>query len=55
MKHQHGATLIVVLMLLLIITVIGTLAIKNSLVGLSIATNSQAQRVVAAKCRFCIF
>ncbi|BCU63521.1 hypothetical protein F941_03055 [Acinetobacter bouvetii DSM 14964 = CIP 107468] len=46
MKHQHGATLIVVLMLLLIITVIGTLAIKNSLVGLSIATNSQAQQLL---------
>lgn len=46
MKNQRGATLIVVLVLLLAITVIGTLAIKNSMVGLSIATNSQAQQLL---------
>ena len=46
MKNQNGATLIVVLVLLLAITVIGTLAIKNSVVGLSIATNSQAQQLL---------
>ena len=46
MKNQNGATLIVVLVLLLVITVIGTLAIKNSVVGLSIATNSQAQQLL---------
>lgn len=47
MMHKHrGATLIVVLFLLLAITVIGTLAIRQSLVTLNIATNSQAQQLL---------
>ncbi|ENW83566.1 hypothetical protein F909_00577 [Acinetobacter sp. ANC 3929] len=44
--HQSGATLIVVLIFLVAITVIGTVAIRQSLVGLSIATNSQVSQLV---------
>lgn len=42
---QRGATLIVVLMLLIAIIIIGTLAVRQSLVSLNIATNSQAQQL----------
>ena len=44
--HQNGSTLIIVLGLLVVITLIGTLAMKNSLVSLNIATNSQAQQIM---------
>ena len=43
---QQGSTLIVVLILLLAITIIGTLAIRQSMVSLNIATNSQAQQLM---------
>ena len=46
MRNQNGATLIVVLFLLLTITVLGTLAVRQSVVGLNIATNSQAQQLL---------
>ncbi|MGN5725603.1 PilX N-terminal domain-containing pilus assembly protein [Acinetobacter calcoaceticus] len=46
MKVQKGSTLIVVLILLLVITVIGTLAVRQSLTSLNIATNSQAQQLL---------
>lgn len=45
-KNQTGATLIVVLVLLLVITIIGTLAIRQSLMSLNIVTNSQAQQLL---------
>lgn len=45
-NQQRGATLIVVLFLLLAIVALGTLAVKQSLVGLNIATNSQAQQLL---------
>lgn len=44
--YQLGATLIIVLVLLVVITIIGTLAIRQSLVSLNIATNSQAQQLM---------
>ncbi len=44
--HQKGSTLIVVLFILLAITIIGTLAIRQSMVSLNIATNSQAQQLM---------
>lgn len=44
--YQSGSTLIVVLGLLVVITLIGTLAMKNSLVSLNIATNSQVQQIM---------
>lgn len=43
---QQGATLIVVLILLVVITVLGTLAIRQSMVTLNIATNSQAMQLM---------
>ena len=46
LNKQKGATLIVVLILLVALTVIGTLAIRQSLVSLSIATNGQAQQLL---------
>ena len=45
MRNQNGATLIVVLFLLLTITVLGTLAVRQSVVSLNIATNSQAHQL----------
>lgn len=45
-KNQNGSALIVVLILLLAIIVIGTLAVRQGLVSLNIATNSQAQQLL---------
>lgn len=39
--HQNGATLIVVLFILLIITIVGIMAIRVAMVSLGVATNSQ--------------
>lgn len=44
--YQKGATLIVVLFVLIFMILIGTLAVKQSLVGLNIATNSQVQSLM---------
>ncbi|AZN67971.1 pilus assembly protein PilX [Acinetobacter haemolyticus] len=44
-KNQVGATLVVVLIFLVAITIIGTIAIRQSVVGLKIATNSQVQQL----------
>lgn len=46
-RYETGATLIVVLIFLVALTIIGTLAIRQSVVGLGIATNSQAQQLQA--------
>lgn len=43
---QTGSTLIVVLIMLVALTVIGTLAIRQSIVSLNIATNGQAQQLL---------
>lgn len=53
--RQQGSTLIVVLILLLVVTVIGTLAIRNSLTTLNIATNSQAQQLMLQNSDSAIF
>ncbi|MBB6363063.1 MULTISPECIES: pilus assembly PilX family protein [Acinetobacter] len=45
-QFQKGATLIVVLFVLIFMILIGTLAVKQSLVGLNVATNSQAQSLM---------
>lgn len=45
-QQEQGSTLIVILILLVIITVLGTLAIRQSLTSLNIATNSQAQQLL---------
>ncbi|MCF9045451.1 pilus assembly protein PilX [Acinetobacter nectaris] len=46
MKYQRGVTLIVVLIVLLLITIIGVYAVRQSLTGLNIATSSQAQQAL---------
>ncbi|ESK38317.1 hypothetical protein P256_01850 [Acinetobacter nectaris CIP 110549] len=46
MRFQRGATLIVVLIVLLLITIIGVYAVRQSLTGLNIATSSQAQQAL---------
>ncbi|MCF9034245.1 pilus assembly protein PilX [Acinetobacter nectaris] len=46
MKFQRGATLIVVLIVLLLITIIGVYAVRQSLTGLNIATSNQAQQAL---------
>ena len=40
-RQQRGATLIVVLIMLLIITIVGVMAIRIAMTSLNIATNSQ--------------
>lgn len=52
---QTGATLIVVLILLVLVTVVGTLAIRSSLTTLGIATNSQAQQLLIQNSDAAIF
>lgn len=55
LNNQKGATLIVVLILLVALTVIGTLAVRQSIVGLSIATNGQAQQLLTQNSDAAIF
>ena len=45
-SYQRGAVLIVVLIVLLMITVIGTMAVRQSMTTLNIATNSQADQLL---------
>ena len=45
-QYQKGATLIVVLFVLIFMVLIATLAVKQSLVGLNVATNSQVQSLM---------
>ncbi|WP_180083237.1 pilus assembly protein [Acinetobacter sp. YH12102] len=45
-RYQQGAAFIVVMFVLLLVTIIGALAIKQSLTGLNIATNSQIQALL---------
>ncbi|KAF1019522.1 MAG: hypothetical protein GAK29_03892 [Acinetobacter bereziniae] len=45
-NYQTGATLILVLIFLVAMTIIGTLAIRQSMVSLSVATNSQVQQLL---------
>lgn len=46
MKQQKGATLITVLVILVIVTLLGTIAVKMGIVGLKIATNSQVNALL---------
>jgi len=45
-RAQQGATLIIVLVLLVAITVIGSLAIRSSVLSLRVSTMSQAQQLL---------
>lgn len=44
--YQRGATLIVVMFVLVFMVIIGSLAVKQALMGLNIATNSQIQSLM---------
>lgn len=46
-QSQTGSTLVAVLLLLIVITVIGVIAMKQGLTSLNISTNSQIQTVLA--------
>lgn len=46
LNMQRGATLIVVLIILILLTLVGTWAIRGSLTSLNIATNAQAQALL---------
>ena len=46
MKQQKGATLITVLVILIVITLLGAIAVKMGIVGLKIATNSQVNALL---------
>ena len=46
MNRQKGATLIIVLMILLMITILGTIAVKSGILGLKLATNSQVSALL---------
>lgn len=45
-SYQHGATLIIVLIVLILVTVLGTVAVKSGILGLKIATNSQVNALL---------
>lgn len=45
-RHEQGATLIAVLLILLLVTVLGTMAIRQGLVSLNISTNSQVKSLL---------
>lgn len=46
MKQQQGATLITVLIVLVLVTLMGTIAVKSGILGLKIATNSQVNALL---------
>jgi type II secretory pathway pseudopilin PulG len=46
MRHQRGATLIVVLILMLLISIVGLYAIRHSVFSLKLATNAQVQTLL---------
>ncbi|WP_173911732.1 PilX N-terminal domain-containing pilus assembly protein [Acinetobacter sp. Marseille-Q1618] len=45
-SQQLGSTLVVILILLVVVTIIGTIAIRQGLLSLKVATNSQAQALL---------
>ncbi len=46
MKNQSGAVLIVVLVMIVVIAIAGTWAIRSSITSLNISTNAQAQSLL---------
>ena len=55
MNHQKGATLVMVLVILVLITFLGTIAIRSSLVGLKISTNSQVRSLLLENSNSALF
>lgn len=54
-NYEEGATLLAVLLILLLVTVLGTLAIRQGLVSLNIATNSQVKTLLLQSSDSAIF
>lgn len=46
MKKQLGSALIIVLVILVLVTLIGTLAVRSGILGLKLATNSQVSALL---------
>lgn len=44
--NQHGATLVVVMIVLILIIIVSTFAVKSSIMGWSVATNSQVNTLL---------
>lgn len=55
MKKQNGATLIVVLIILLVIALVGTLAVKSSILGLKVSTNSLVRSLLLENSNSALF
>lgn len=46
LKNQKGVTLITTLIIMLLVSVVGTLAVRYALTGLKVSTNSQVQQLL---------
>lgn len=55
MRRQVGSALIIVLIVLLFVTLIGTLAIRSGILGLRLATNSQIQALLLENSNAALF
>ena len=55
MKKQLGSALIIVLVILVLVTLIGTLAIRTGIWGLKLATNSQIQALLLENSNSALF
>ena len=55
MKTQRGATMVVILVVLLLVTTLGAIAVKSSIFGLGVATNSQIQALLLANTDAALF
>lgn len=55
MKKQIGASLIAILMIIVLVTLLGTFAVKSSILGLKISTNSQIQNLLLENSNSALF
>ena len=55
MKKQLGSALIIVLVILVLVTLIGTLAVRSGILGLKLATNSQIQALLLENSNSALF
>lgn len=55
MKHQQGSTLIIVLVVLLLITIVGTIAMRGSMLGLRLSTSGQISNILIESSDAAIF
>ena len=55
MFKQRGSTLIMTLVILVLITLVGTMAIKSGILGLRLATNSQVQALLMENSNAALF